>query len=176
MDDTHKWYLMKHDDGTVFGPIGFDQLRQWAVDAYVAPLDKVSTDSQTWIKAPMIPELQMDYLLEISADSYYGPTTVGAVREFLARGEITTETVITNCKTGEEMPLSGHPNLLPPETEEPPTVRLNVRQHLQGRIRELEEALVEERRLRKCAEELRTKAEARAAELQQLLTEAGTPS
>jgi len=42
MDDAQKWFLMKHEDGTVFGPITFDLLRHWAVDAQVSPLDKVS--------------------------------------------------------------------------------------------------------------------------------------
>ena len=166
MDTSLKWYLMKSEDGTVFGPLGFDQLRQWAVDACISPLDKVSTDSKTWVKAPMIPELQMDYLLELSPDSSYGPTTVGAVREFISSGEITLETIITNCKTGEEKPLGQFPVFFSPET---PSPRPSVRENLQARIRELEEALVEERRLRNAAEAMRNKAENRVAEIEELL-------
>ncbi len=157
---------MKSDDGTVFGPLAFEQLRQWSVDACISPLDKVSTDSKTWVKAPMIPELQMDYLLELSPDSYYGPTTVGAVREFFTSGEITAETIITNCKTGEEKPLAEFPVFL---AHEIPSPRPNVRENLQARIRELEEALVEERRLRNAAEVMRNKAENRVAEIEELL-------
>ena len=67
MDDSH-WFLMKYDDGSVFGPIPFEQLRQWALDAQVSPLDKVSTDEQNWIKAPMVPDLEMDYLVEVTPD------------------------------------------------------------------------------------------------------------
>ena len=52
--------------GTIFGPITFDQLHQWALDAQVSPLDKVSSDEKTWLKAPMVPELEMDYLIEVS--------------------------------------------------------------------------------------------------------------
>ena len=63
MDENHQWFLMKHDDGSVFGPVSFDQLRQWAEDAQISPLDKVSLDESTWIKAPMVPELGMDYLV-----------------------------------------------------------------------------------------------------------------
>ena len=167
MDNSLKWYLMKSDDGTVFGPLTFDQLRQWAVDACISPLDKVSTDAQTWVKAPMIPDLQMDYLLEISPISFYGPTTVGAVREFLNCGEITPETVITNCKTGEEKPLCEFPIFSMPE---PPSPRPSFRENLQARIRELETALVEERRLRNASELLRNKAENRVKELEELLS------
>jgi len=169
--DTSKWFLMKHDDGTLFGPMGFDNLRQWAVDAFISPLDKVSTDCQTWMKAPMIPDLQMDYLLEISPDAYYGPTTVGAVREFLASGEITLATPVTNCKTGETKPLEEFEIFQTPEggADASPS-RPSIRVHLQDRIRELEEALLEERRLRFMAEDLRAKAEARLAELEHLLS------
>ena len=52
-DETQSWYLLKHDDGSLFGPIPFDQLKQWAMDAQISPLDKVSTDQANWIKAPM---------------------------------------------------------------------------------------------------------------------------
>ena len=164
MDESQKWFVMKQNDGSVFGPIGFDVLRQWAVDAYIGPQDKVSNDSENWIKAPMIPELQMDYLLELSADSYYGPTTVGAVREFLASGEITEETLVTNCKTGETAPLCQFDIFRSPaQTDQP---RQSVRENLQARIRELEAALLEERRLRQASENMRARLEARIQELE----------
>ena len=44
MDESKKWYLMKYEDGGVFGPVTFDQIRQWAVDAQISPLDKLSQD------------------------------------------------------------------------------------------------------------------------------------
>src|SRR4051794_24103564 len=99
-DETQNWYLLKNDDGSVFGPITFSQLKQWAVEAQVSPLDKVSIDEQNWVRAPMVPELEMDYLVEVSPDQYYGPTTFGAVREFLQMGEINGDTLVTNCRDG----------------------------------------------------------------------------
>ena len=86
MEET-KWYLRKSHDGSEFGPIPFDQVRRWAAEAQIAPLDRVSTDGRTWLKAPMVPELAMDYLIEVGDDQYYGPTTVGALQEFLKAGE-----------------------------------------------------------------------------------------
>src|SRR5271154_2873217 len=100
MDSAPTWYLMKNEDGSIFGPITFDQLHTWASDAQVSPLDKVSSDEKTWMKAPMVPELEMDYLIEVSPDQFYGPTTLGAVREFLQLGEINAETPVTNCRDG----------------------------------------------------------------------------
>lgn len=170
MDDSAKWFLMKKEDGEVFGPMPFSQLHQWAVDACISPLDKVSSDGTNWVKAPMIPELQMDYLVEVEGGSYYGPTTIGAIREFYNNGEISLECVLTNCQSGERKALQEYSQIFQtPEPVPSPIIRINARESLQSRIRELEEALIHERLLRKTAEELRAKAEKRAAELEELL-------
>lgn len=165
MDESHRWYLLKHDDGTLFGPIGFDQLKQWAVDAQISPLDKVSNDERNWVKAPMIPELEMDYLIEVSPDQFYGPTTLGAVREFLQAGEIGSQTRITNCRDGVERVVADFPELFPEEAEEERPVRTSIRMNLQQRIRELEEVLLEERRAREQAEHIIEKLEAKLASI-----------
>jgi hypothetical protein len=156
---------MKHEDGSIFGPIAFDQLRQWAEDAQISPLDKVSPDESTWIKAPMVPDLGMDYLVEVSTDQYYGPTTLGAVREFLMIGEINADSRLTNCKDGTEARVGDFPDLLPRrEEEQQQPVRTSIRLSLQKRIRELEETLMEERRARESAELRCERLEARLAE------------
>lgn len=170
-DDTQTWYLLKNDDDSVFGPIAFSQLKSWADDAQVSPLDKVSTDQENWMKAPMVPELGMDYLVEVSPDQFYGPTTLGAVREFLEAGEIHSETRVTNCRDGSDAALKDIPGLLPrAEAEEARPVRTSIRLNLQQRIRELEEALMEERRARETAEHMLEKLEARLAEINRAAT------
>ena len=170
MDDSPKWFLMKQSDGEVFGPMPLSQLRQWALDACISPLDKVSSDEVTWIKAPMLPELEMDYLLEVEPGLFYGPTTIGAIREFLTSGEISLENPLINCHTGDQKPLREYPQLFQaPQETEAPLIRISARENLQARIRQLEEALLQERLLRKNAEELRAKAEGRVAELEEIL-------
>jgi len=165
-DDNQSWYLLKNDDGSVFGPILFAQLKAWADDAQVSPLDKVSTDQQNWTKAPMVPELGMDFLVEVSPDQFYGPTTLGAVREFVEAGEIHAETRITNCKDGSDAALKDIPGLLPrAQEEEARPVRTSIRLNLQQRIRELEEALLEERRARETAEQMLERLEAKLNEI-----------
>ena len=164
MDDS-VWYLRKASDGSLFGPLPFKQLQQWAADAQVSPLDRVSSDKNNWIKAPMLPELQMDYLVEVGEDQYYGPTTIGALAEFIAAGEITPETIVTNCKDASQMRVR---DLLPPSLLNPapaPDVSISsrpssIRLNLQQRIRELETALLEERRARENGEVLIEKLEA----------------
>ena len=168
MDDSPRWFLMKQADGAVFGPMPFSQLHQWAVDACIAPLDMVSSDETTWVKAPMIPELHMDYLLELDPGNFYGPTTIGAIREFLASGEITMQTAIIDCKNGDQSPLQDCPEIYQ-SPDQHPLIRVSARENLQARIRQLEEDLIRERLARKTAEELRAKLEVRCAELEELL-------
>jgi len=163
------WYLRKASDGSEFGPLPFKQLKQWTADAQVSPLDRVSNDQKTWLKAPMVPELEMDYLIEVGPDQYYGPTTIGAIAEFLAAGEITPETVLTNCKDAVESQVK---DVLPPELLNPAPIGeisisprpTSIRLNLQQRIRELEEALLEERRARETAEKLIDRLETKLGE------------
>ena len=167
MEASQNWFLMKNDDGAVFGPISFEQLRQWALDAQVSPLDRVSNDEVNWVKSPMIPDLGMDYLIEVSPDQFYGPTTLGAVREFLQMGEIGGETPITNCRDGVVTLVRDIAEFQTPseEDEAMQPVRTSIRLNLQGRIRDLEEALMEERRARETAERLVERLEAKLAEI-----------
>ena len=166
MDDSQKWFLLKNDDGALFGPLPFAQLRQWALDAQVSPLDKISRDEKNWVKAPMVPELEMDFLVEVSPDQFYGPTTIGAVREFLQMGEIQAETPITNCRDGSITRVKDMPELqIDDEEEVLQPVRTSIRLNLQQRIRDLEEALMEERRSREQAEHLIEKLESKLSEI-----------
>jgi peptidoglycan hydrolase-like protein with peptidoglycan-binding domain len=179
MDESKKWYLMKYEDGGVFGPVDFDQIRRWALDAQISPLDKISNDEKSWLKAPMIPDLEMDYLIEVSPDQYYGPTTAGAVKEFLVMGEIEPDTIITNCRDGSARAVKDFPEIVKAAeqavaslaAEEKATaqaanpVHTNIRHSLQQRIRDLENSLIEERRAHEAAQRLVEKLEARLAEL-----------
>lgn len=149
MEHSAKWFLQKHEDGEVFGPVEFDKLREWSRAARVAPLDRVSDDGVNWIKAPMVQELHMDYLIQLGEELYYGPTTGEAVQEFLRLGEIKADSVLINCCTGAETTLrssgffQGQPPLAGVAQDEPG--RRTIRHNLQQRIRELELLLVDSR-------------------------------
>jgi len=171
-DESQLWYVQKHEDGALFGPIPLTQLKEWASEAQISPLDRVSTDQKSWMKAPMVPNLEMDYLVEVSPDQYYGPTTLGAVREFLQMGEIHADTLVTNCTDGTETPLREIPGVLPEPDEDDAAqpVRTSIRLNLQQRIRELEEMIMEERRGREFAEHQVEKLEARLAEITRAAT------
>src|SRR5207248_10564707 len=111
---NQKWFLRKHEGGSTFGPVQFDQITRWAAAAQIAPHDTLSSDGQTWVRAPMVPQLGMDWLVELTSEHYYGPTTLGTLREFIRLGEIDGETVVINSCEGtrrkiRECPTCGKP-------------------------------------------------------------------
>ena len=148
---SQSWFLRKHVDGSVFGPLSFAQVRRWADGAQIAPHDKISQDQETWLKAPMFPELGMDWLVEVTSERYYGPTTLGAVREFIRLGEITDETFILNSCDGSrrqisELPELAHqPNDFVEVADDAPSAS-PMAINLRDRIADLEQSLFEERR------------------------------
>ena len=155
MDEVagQSWFLRKHQDGAVFGPISFDQLAAWASAAQVAPLDLVSTDQVTWLKAPMISQLAMDWLVEVTSEHLYGPTTVGAIQEFIRLGDINADTFVINSCDGTRRQIrdmsalfkvNGPKSNSVAKGTEPVSAGISLR--LQERIRDLEQTLREDRR------------------------------
>lgn len=162
MEETsgQNWFLRKHHDGSVFGPLSFEQLSNWASAAQVAPHDLVSTDQQTWLKAPMIAQLAMDWLVEVTSEHYYGPTTVGAIQEFIQLGDVNAETFVINTCDGTRRQIGDMPVLFKTATNskseairstEP--VASGISTGFQERIRDLEQSLRDERRALKEVEE-----------------------
>ena len=152
---SQRWFLRKYQDGAVFGPISFEQLAAWASAAQVAPHDLVSADQETWLKAPMLPQLGMDWLVEVTSEHLYGPTTVGAIQEFIRLGDINADTFVINSCDGTRRQIGEMPALFKTTavasksdavaaTTEPASAGISIR--LQERIRDLEQTLREERR------------------------------
>jgi hypothetical protein len=156
---SQHWFLRKYEDGSLFGPISFEQLAEWASTAQIAPHDSISADGQTWMKAPMLPQLGMDWLVEVTSEHYYGPTTLGAIQEFIRLGEIDIQTYIINACDGTRRQIQEFPVVVevtaehaataseasePQLSNQPAASGISV--DLQDRIRELEQSLREERR------------------------------
>ena len=57
----------------------------------------------------MVPELHMDWLVEVSDDFTYGPTTFGTVQEFISAGEINDNTNVINCRDGQRFRVKDMP-------------------------------------------------------------------
>jgi hypothetical protein len=173
IENLQHWFLKKHDNGEVFGPVHFSQIVEWAHAAQVNPQDMLSADGNVWTKAPMVTELEMDWLIELADHLLYGPTTAGALTEFAKVGEIHRETMVINCRTGEMMTLCEAPffseDMLRPAAPDQPAlqpVKGGIKVHLQKRMRELETALIEKRLQLKIATDTIAKQDARIKELE----------
>ena len=150
----HQWFLRKHEDGSIFGPLTFQQLASWAASAQIAPHDSISTDQANWMKAPMLPELGMDWIVEVTSERLYGPTTLGAIRDFMRLGEIGEENFVINACDASRQQVRDLAPLLEglrsdaraetDDTSAPAAAAIAV--DANDRIRELEDALREERR------------------------------
>ncbi len=100
------WYLIKAADKQEYGPISHDTLLGWAADAKISPMDKLSNDErETWRRAPMIQDLQMDWLIQMPDQFLYGPTNISTIQEFLATGEVDGHVTLINCVDGTESRL-----------------------------------------------------------------------
>jgi hypothetical protein len=108
--DANQWFLLKVADNEVFGPAPLELLRNWAAEAKISPLDRVSNDGKnSWQRAPMIAGLQMDWLVEMPDNLLYGPTSVGTLQEFLATGEIDDHVTVINTLDGTRTRISELP-------------------------------------------------------------------
>lgn len=172
LENSETWYLRKHEDGEVFGPVTFSKIQEWANTAQVAPQDMISSDQELWTKAPMVQDLKMDWIVKMGDEQYYGPTTIGALMEFRKNVEIDTDTLILDCCSGEEMRLGNAP-FFTASTGIDETDLMNrgpsrgaIRLGLQKRIRELEISLLEKRRQLDQANQTIDKLEARIATLE----------
>src|SRR5262249_60822670 len=59
----------------------------------------------------MLAELGMDWLVELTSEHYYGPTTLGALQEFIRLGEIDGETLVINTRNGARCKIQEMPQL-----------------------------------------------------------------
>jgi hypothetical protein len=176
-EHSENWFLRKHDSGEVFGPVPFEKIREWAYSAQVNAQDMLSTDQIIWTKAPMIPEMEMDWLIVLGENVLYGPTTSKTLLEFERLSEITPATTLINCTTGERMTLGEAPFYRGPQVtmdEQSPLDTLviqpgrgaGLRISLQQRIRELENALLDKGRKLTDAEETIARLEFKIRELE----------
>lgn len=104
------WHLIKTATNEEYGPLDHDTLLQFASEAKISPMDKLSNDGrQSWRRAPMVRELQMDWLIQMPDQYLYGPTNVATIQEFMATGQVDGNVTLINCVDGRESRLSTLP-------------------------------------------------------------------
>lgn len=92
------WYLKK-GSGEVYGPVELHDLETWATDGRVAQDDQVSQDQKAWIPASDLPELMMDWIVELRDGTHYGPIQLLAIRDLIHDGSVSREAHVVNRRS-----------------------------------------------------------------------------
>jgi len=150
------WRVKKTADESIYGPVDANMLSEWANSAQIAPQDLIDMSDENWRPAPEIDFLGMLWLVKLPGDEIYGPTTVGALREFIQEGLINEKTGATHVKTNQSLPVAAlfaavefekkRALRRPPKESKKSTASLAVDMARDQRIRQLEEDLKELRR------------------------------
>ena len=96
------WYLKKNT-GDLFGPADLTTFQTWVADGRVDPDDTLSQDKQSWIPAPDLPELAMNWLIEVEDEQQYGPVHLLMLRDPIREGTLSPQTRIRHKQTHEAL-------------------------------------------------------------------------
>ena len=95
------WFL-RTGDGSVYGPLDVTQLRSWAEDCRVAPGNEVSLDKKSWVKVESLPEVDMNWMVELANGKAFGPINAKAITDFLKSGAVLPNSKVYHKSTGEK--------------------------------------------------------------------------
>ncbi len=87
----HAEWRMRTTSGQAFGPVALDTLRVWACDGRVGPEDEIREGDGPWRRAGNVPDLGMDWLLELPGGELYGPVPLAAFLDMLREGAISPD-------------------------------------------------------------------------------------
>ena len=97
-----EWYL-RYDGTNMLGPVGFEELVQWARDCRVAHDHDVSSDKIFWAKAADVSALAMEWMVTLVDGTEYGPINKQAIHDLIADESVTKDAELTHCQTGEKL-------------------------------------------------------------------------
>ena len=72
MANAKEWFV-RTEDGKVYGPAEVSALVEWAKDGRIEPSSFLSRDRINWTPAQLMPELEMEWLVETEPGRVYGP-------------------------------------------------------------------------------------------------------
>ncbi|MEM9398696.1 MAG: hypothetical protein AAF984_00665 [Verrucomicrobiota bacterium] len=102
-----RYFLRKINEDYPIGPLKNKELIELAFSARIAPEDFISIEGkEDWQLAPEYDFLQMVWKIPRDEDSFYGPTTVGTLHDFLVTGELDMDQEVEHIKTGKKKKIS----------------------------------------------------------------------
>lgn len=95
-------WRVRLSNGAVYGPIELDELRTWAEECRLAPGDQVSSDKGHWANAETLPELRMQWMVEMASGEIFGPVHLNAVVDFFHSRLVLPSSRLANRVTGKK--------------------------------------------------------------------------
>ncbi len=95
-----QWYV-RITDGAVYGPVDLTTLKSWAAQGRIEPDNEISEDQEIWSTAESLPELEMDWLVELEDGTSYGPFNIQLAPELQQQGTFPPDAPLKHRKTGE---------------------------------------------------------------------------
>ena len=98
MMKSEEWFV-RTDDGKVYGPAGVESLVSWAKDGRIEPSCFLSRDRINWTPAQLMPELEMEWLVETEPGRVYGPFNRALVISMFAAKSVPQSSTRVKRKT-----------------------------------------------------------------------------
>lgn len=101
--EGQRW--LKTLNGTVYGPSDTFTLCLWAADARITPGCLVSDNGADWRQAESVPELRMQWLVDMPEGATYGPLNLLSLWELMREESVRRGTRISHAVTGKSATL-----------------------------------------------------------------------
>ena len=99
------WYV-RLEDGKAYGPADIASLISWAEDGRIGPEASVSQDRKSWQPILSMPELEMNWLVEVAPGDVYGPFNRAVVSNLFKKGSFAESTRVYRLH---ELPIDQDP-------------------------------------------------------------------
>lgn len=93
-------WRVRSEDGDTFGPAAPETLCEWAADGRLAPNHEISQDGSTWMPVSRLPEVRMDWIVEVSNGAFYGPIHQQHLDELLREESVPADAAIFKRHAG----------------------------------------------------------------------------
>ena len=99
------WYV-RLEDGKAYGPADTASLISWAEDGRIGPEASVSQDRKSWQPILSMPELEMNWLVEVAPGEVFGPFNRSVVSNLFKKGSFAETTRVYRLH---ELPIDQDP-------------------------------------------------------------------
>lgn len=99
------WYV-RLEDGKAYGPADIASLISWAEDGRIGPEAFVSQDRKSWRPILSMPELEMNWLVEVAPGDVFGPFNRAVVSNLFKKGSFAESTRVYRLH---ELPIDQDP-------------------------------------------------------------------